>query len=107
MSLTLGPGTTGDHLAAMVDAGTDVTYEISGDLRTISGATDAYGCLAQGVLSSSATALVGPSAGTDMIIDSIVLNNTGTSTRVVMFHKTLNSTTFDATTCLLYTSDAA
>jgi hypothetical protein len=98
MALTLGPGATGDKLAAKQDAGTDVIYEINGDLRTISGSTDAYGSLAQGALSTTATALVGPSAGTDMIIDSIMLSNTGASTRIVTLYKTRNSTTYDATT---------
>jgi hypothetical protein len=98
MALTLGPGVTGDKLAAKQDAGTDVVYEINGDLRTISGSTDAYGSLAQGALSSSATALLGPSAGTDMIVDNINVSNTGASTRIVTFYKTKNSTTYDATT---------
>lgn len=98
MPLTLGPGATGDKLAAKQDAGTDVVYEINGDLRTISGSTDAYSSLAQGALSSSAAALVGPAAGTDMIIGSIVVSNTGASTRVITFYKTKNSTTYDATT---------
>ncbi len=98
MALTLGPGATGDKLAAKQDAGTDVIYEINGDLRTISGSTDAYGSLAQGALSITATALIGPSAGTDMIVDSITLFNTGASTRVVTIYKTKNSTTYDATT---------
>jgi hypothetical protein len=98
MALTLGPGATGDKLAAKQDAGTDVVYEINGDLRTISGATDAYGSLAQGALSTIATALIGPAAGTDMIVDSISISNTGASTRVVTFYKTKNSTTYDATT---------
>lgn len=98
MSLTLGPGATGDKLAAKQDVGTDVIYEINGDLRTISGATDAYGSLAQGALSASATALVGPSAGTDMIVDNMTLSNPGASTRIVTFYKTKNSTTYDATT---------
>lgn len=98
MALTLGPGATGDKLAAKQDAGTDVIYEISGDLRTISGSTDAYGTLAQGALSVTATALVGPSAGTDMIIDSMTFSNPGVSTRVITFYKTKNSTTYDATT---------
>ena len=98
MPLALGPGATGDKLAAAQDAGTDVVYEINGDLRTISGSIDAYGSLAQGALSTTATALVGPSAGTDAIIDSISVFNTGASTRVVTFFKTRNSTTYDATT---------
>ena len=98
MPLTLGPGATGDKLAAKQDVGTDVIYEINGDLRTISGSTDAYGSLAQGALSTSATALIGPASGTDMIIDSITLSNPGASTRIVTFYKTKNSTTYDATT---------
>ncbi len=98
MPLTLGPGATGDKLAAKQDVGTDVIYEINGDLRTISGSTDAYGSLAQGALSTSATALIGPAAGTDMIIDNMSFNNTGTSTRIVTLYKTRNSTTYDATT---------
>lgn len=98
MPLTLGPGATGDKLAAKQDAGTDITYEINGDLRTISGSTDAYGSLAQGALSTTATALIGPASGTDMIVDSISLYNTGASTRVVTLYKTKNSTTYDATT---------
>jgi hypothetical protein len=98
MALTLGPGATGDKLAAKQDAGTDVIYEISGDDRTISGATDAYGTLAQGALSNSATALLGPASGHDYIVDNITLANPGASTRVVTFYKTKNSTTYDATT---------
>src|SRR4030042_4570204 len=98
MPITRGPGATGDKLAAKQDAGTDVIYEINGDLRTIAGSTDAYGSLAQGALSSSAVALIGPAAGTDMIIDSISVFNTGALTRVVTFYKTRNSTTYDATT---------
>jgi hypothetical protein len=93
--LTLGPG---DKLAAKQDAGTDIVYEVNGDLRTISGSTDAYGSLAQGALSAAAAALVGPSAGTDMIVGSISLVNTGALTRVVTLYKTKNSTTYDATT---------
>lgn len=98
MPLALGPGATGDKLAAKQDAGTDVIYEINGDLRTISGSTDAYGSLAQGALSSTPAALVGPAAGTDAIIDSITIYNSGASTRVVTFYKTKNSATYDATT---------
>ncbi len=98
MALTLGPGATGDKLAAKQDAGTDVVCEINGDLRTISGSTDAYGSLFQGALGVSAVALVGPSAGTDMIIDNIKVSNPGASTRIVTFYKTKNSTTYDATT---------
>lgn len=98
MALTLGPGATGDKLAAKQDAGTDVVYEINGDLRTISGSTDAYGSLGQGALSVTATALLGPSAGTDMIVDSMSFFNTGASTRVITVYKTKNSTTYDATT---------
>jgi hypothetical protein len=98
MPMTLGPGATGDKFAAKQDAGTDVVYEINGDLRTISGATDAYGSLAQGALSSSATALLGPASGTDMIVDSMKFTNTGASTRIITFYKTKNSTTYDATT---------
>lgn len=98
MPLTLGPGSTGDKLAAKQDVGTDVIYEINGDLRTISGSTDAYGSLAQGALNTSATALVGPSSGTDMIIDSISLSNPGASTRIVTFYKTKDATTYNATT---------
>jgi hypothetical protein len=98
MALTLGPGATGDKLAAKQDAGADVIYEVNGDLRTISGSTDAYGSLAQGALSSSAAALVGPSTGTDLIIDSITVSNPGASTRIVTFYKTKNSVTYDATT---------
>jgi len=98
MPMALGPGVTGDKLAAKQDAGTDVIVEVNGDLRTISGATDAYGSLAQQALSVSAAALCGPSAGTDMLINSISVNNTGASTRVVQFYKTKNSTTYDATT---------
>jgi hypothetical protein len=98
MSLTLGPGATGDKLAAKQDVGTDVICEINGDLRTISGATDAYGSLFQGALGVSAVALVGPASGTDMIIDNIKVSNPGASTRIVTFYKTKNSTTYDATT---------
>lgn len=98
MALTLGPGATGDKLAAKQDAGTDVTCEISGDLRTISGSTDAYGSLFQGALSTTATALLGPATGTDMIVDNITIMNTGVLTRIVTFYKTKNSTTYDATT---------
>lgn len=98
MSLTLGPGATGDKLAAKQDAGTDVAYEINGDLRTISGSTDAYGSLAQGTLTASAVALLGPASGTDMIVGSISLANPGASSRIVTFYKTKNSTTYDATT---------
>ncbi len=98
MPLALGPGATGDKLAAKQDAGTDVVYEISGDLRTISGSTDAYGSLAQGALGSSPVALLGPASGTDMIVDSITVFNTGASTRVVTFYKTKDSATYDATT---------
>ncbi|HSW39044.1 MAG TPA: hypothetical protein VLL97_06085 [Acidobacteriota bacterium] len=98
MPLTLGPGTTGDKLAAKQNVGTDVICEINGDLRTISGSTDAYGSLFQGALGTSPAALVGPSAGTDMIIDSITLSNPGASTRIVTLYKTRNSTTYDATT---------
>ena len=98
MPLALGPGATGDKFAAMQDAGTDVVYEINGDLRTISGNTDAYQSLAQGALSSTPTALVGPSAGTDILIDSMKITNTGALTRVVTFYKTRNSTTYNATT---------
>lgn len=96
--LTLGPGATGDKLAAKQDAGTDCVVEINGDLRTISGSVDAYGSLFQGALSTTATALVGPAAGTDALIGSINVINTGASTRVVSFYKTKNSTTYDATT---------
>ncbi len=98
MPLTLGPGATGDKLAAKQNVGTDVICEINGDLRTISGSTDAYGSLFQGALGTSAVALVGPSAGTDMIIDSVTVSNPGVSTRIVTFYKTKNSTTYDATT---------
>jgi hypothetical protein len=98
MPLTLGPGATGDKFAAKQDAGTDVIYEISGDLRTISGPSDAYGSLAQGALSSTPTALLGPAADTDMLVSNINVINTGASTRVVTFYKTRNSTTYDATT---------
>jgi len=98
MAMTLGPGATGDKLAAAQDAGTDVVYEVNGDLRTISGSTDAYGSLAQGALSTTPTALIGPASGTDMIVDNIVVSNTGASTRVVTFYKTKDSTTYDATT---------
>ncbi len=94
MALTLA---SGDHLAAAQDAGTDVAYEINGDLRTISGSTNAYGSLAQGTL-TSVTSLVSPSAGTDLIIDSMALSNPGASTRVVTFYKTKGSTTYNATT---------
>lgn len=98
MALTLGPGTTGDHFAAKQDVGTDVVCEINGDLRTISGSTDAYGSLSAGVLGTSATSLVAPASGTDVIIDSNSLSNPGASTRVVTFYKTKDSTTYDATT---------
>ncbi len=98
MALTLGPGATGDKLAAKQDVGTDVICEINGDLRTISGSTDAYGSLFQGALGVSAVALVGPATGTDMIIDNIKVSNPGASTRIVTFYKTKNSTTYDATT---------
>lgn len=96
--LTLGPGVTGDKLAAAQDAGTDIIVEVCGDIRTISGATDAYGSIFQGALSSSAAALVGPGTGTDALVSSIKVSNTGTSTRVVTFYKTKNSTTYNATT---------
>ncbi len=98
MALTLGPGATGDKLAASQNVDTDVICEINGDLRTISGSTDAYGSLFQGALGVSAVALVGPAAGTDMIIDNIKVSNPGASTRIVRFYKTKNSTTYDATT---------
>lgn len=98
MPLALGPGATGDKLAAKQDAGTDIVYEINGDLRTISGSVDAYGSLAQGALSSTPAALLAPASGTDMIVDSISVVNTGASTRVVTFYKTKNSATYDATT---------
>ena len=98
MPLALGPGATGDKLAAKQDVGTDVNYEIDGDLRTISGSTDAYGSLAQGVLGTSAAALVGPASGTDMLIGCLHIANPGASTRIVTFYKTKNSTTYDATT---------
>lgn len=98
MAIALGPGATGDKLAAKQDVGTDVTYEVNGDLRTIAGSTDAYGSLAQGALSTTETALVGPAAGTDIIVDSISLANTGASTRVVTFYKTKNSTTYTTAT---------
>jgi len=98
MPMTLGPGATGDKLAGKQDAGTDVICEINGDLRTISGSTDAYGSLFQGALSTSATALIGPSAGTDMIVSNMTLNNTGSSIRKITFYKTKNSTTYDPTT---------
>lgn len=98
MPFTLGPGATGDKLAAKQDAGTDVICEVNGDLRTISGSTDAYGSLFQGALSTTATALVGPAAGTDVIVSNMTINNTGASTRVVTFYKTKNSATYDTTT---------
>lgn len=98
MPFVLGPGATGDKLAVKQDAGTDVVCEINGDVRTISGSTDAYQTLSAGVLSTTATAKVGPAAGTDVLVDSISISNPGASTRVVTFYKTLNSTTYDATT---------
>ena len=96
--LTFAPGATGDKLAAKQDAGTDVVFEVCGDLRTISGSTDAYGSLAQGALSTTPTALIGPAAGTDMLVSNVSVFNTGASTRVVTFYKTKNSTTYDTTT---------
>lgn len=96
--LAFAPGVTGDKLAAKQDAGTDIVVEVNGDIRTISGATDAYGCIFQGALSSVAAALVGPAAGTDALVASIKVSNTGTSTRVVTLYKTKNSVTYDATT---------
>lgn len=98
MAFTLGPGATGDKFAAAQDVGTDIVIEINGDLRTISGSTDAYGSLAQGALSTTPTALLAPASGTDMIVDSISLYNTGASIRTITFYKTKNSTTYTSAT---------
>lgn len=98
MSMALGPGATGDKLAAKQDVGADVIVEINGDLRTIFGNTDAYGSLFQGVLDTMARALIGPTPGTDMIVDNIKVSNPGAFTRLVLFYKTKDSNTFDLTT---------
>lgn len=96
--LTLNTGVTGDKLAAKQDVGTDVVYEINGDDVQTS-PTDTYGSLAQGALSTVATAILGPGAGHQHLVSDMVFRNTSASAvRVVTLYKTKNSTTYDATT---------
>ena len=95
MSFTLA---NTDNFAAKQGTGTDVSMQITGDDRTISGSTDAYSVLAQSTLTASAVSYLAPASGHDYIVSSVMISNPGATARVVTFYLDKGGTTYDATT---------
>jgi hypothetical protein len=87
-----------DNFAAKQSAGTDVTMQISGDDRTISGSVDAYGILAQSTLTATAVSYLAPASGHDFIVTHIMVANPGSNSRTITFYLDKGATTYDATT---------
>jgi hypothetical protein len=87
-----------DNFAAKQDAGTDVVLTITGDDRTISGNTDAYGVFKSGTITASAVSYVAPASGHDALITGIQISNPGATARTVYFYLCKGGTTYDATT---------
>jgi hypothetical protein len=87
-----------DQLAAKQDVGTDVIIHVDGDEFTALGASSSYKVLARAALGVAAASVYTPAVGKQAIVGHIALTNPGASTRTVTLYRTLNSTTYDATT---------
>ena len=87
-----------DNFAAKQAVGTDVVLTITGDDRTISGNTDAYGIFKAGTITASAVSYVAPASGHDALITGIQISNPGATARTVYFYLSKGGTTYDATT---------